>query len=243
MPGGDRLAYHYLPGAAPGVVFFGGFRSDMSGSKALRLHAYCAAQGAGFLRFDYHGHGQSSGAFRDGSIGRWLDNALALLDALPHGRHVFVGSSMGGWIMLLAALARPERVAGLLGIASAPDFTEELITPALSDAQRQALAENGYFLAPSAYGEPYPITRTLLEEAQSHLLLRDDRLPLTCPVRLLHGMRDADVPWALSARLAGRLASDDVQVTYVRDADHRMSDEVCLALLERTLRRLRERAV
>lgn len=234
-PTGDRLAYHKWEGKGPGLVFMGGFRSDMTGSKATRLQEICEKSGHAFLRFDYHGHGRSDGDFADGSIGRWAGNAIDALNTLTEGKQILVGSSMGGWIMLLAALARPERVAGIIGIASAPDFTEDLIRPAMSDEQTRALQENGYFMAPSEYGDPYPITRHLLDEAREHLLLRQDNIPLICPVRLLHGMRDADVPWALSTRLAAKLASNDVQVTYIKDADHRMSDDASLNLLEKTL--------
>jgi len=235
---GDRIAYHQLEGSSPGVIFMGGFRSDMTGSKATRLQEFCQKNGVGFLRFDYHGHGQSEGDFAQGTIGRWADNALAMLDQLAQGKQILIGSSMGGWIMLLVALARPERIAGLVGIASAPDFTEDLIRPAMTAQQRSELQENGHFLAPSEYGTPYPITQRLLEEAREHLLLRSATLPLPCPVRLLHGMQDRDVPWTLSTRLAGKLASDNVQVTYLKDADHRMSDETSLSLLETQLKAL-----
>ncbi len=237
-PDGDRLAYHQVAGKQPGVIFLGGFRSDMTGSKALRLQEFCEKNGIGYVRFDYHGHGQSDGEFADGTIGRWAGNAIAVLDAFTQGKQILIGSSMGGWIMLLTALARTDRVAGLIGIASAPDFTEDLIRPALSEEQTRALQENGQFLAPSDYGDPYPITRNLLDEAKDHLLLRNEAIPLGCPVRLLHGMQDADVPWQLSTRLAEKLASNDVQVTYVKDADHRMSDDVCLNLLEATLHKM-----
>lgn len=234
-PTGDRLAYCKREGKNPGVIFMGGFRSDMTGSKATRLQEICEKSGHAFMRFDYHGHGQSDGDFADGSIGRWAGNAIDALDALTEGKQILIGSSMGGWIMLLAALARPERVAGIIGIASAPDFTEDLIRPAMNGQQACELQENGQFLAPSEYGDPYPITRHLLDEAREHLLLRGGCIPLTCPVRLLHGMKDADVPWMLSTKLAGKLASDDVQVTYLKDADHRMSDDASLNLLEKTL--------
>ncbi len=238
---GDTLAYHYANGTGAGVLFLGGFRSDMTGSKATRLQEICQKNGMPYLRFDYQGHGQSEGDFAEGSIGRWAKNAIFMLDNMPSEKNILVGSSMGGWLMLLAALARPERVAGVIGIASAPDFTEDLIRPAMNAQQARELQENGMFLAPSAYGDPYPITRHLLDEGREHLLLREGIIPLTCPVRLLHGMNDTDVPWTLSTRLAGKLASCDVQVAYVKDADHRMSDERCLALLENTLLHLRRR--
>lgn len=235
LPQGDRIAYHKLEGRSPGVVFLGGFRSDMTGSKATHLQEFCKKSGIGFLRFDYQGHGQSEGDFIEGTIGRWVGNAVAIIDKLTQEKQILVGSSMGGWIMLLAALARPERVTGLVGIAPAPDFTEDLIRPAMTAEQVRELQENGVFYAPSDYGEPYPITRNLLDEAREHLLLRGEVLPITCPVRLLHGMKDDAVPWVLSARLAGKLASGDVQVTYVKEGDHRLSDEGSLLLLTETL--------
>lgn len=236
-PGGDRLAYHRLEGKSPGVVFLGGFRSDMTGSKATRLEAFCRARGQAFLRFDYHGHGQSKGEFAEGTIGRWAGNAIDMIEALTDGEQILVGSSMGGWMMLLAALALPEeRVAGLLGIASAPDFTENLMWPALSEAQKAEMQSKGMVEVPSAYfGDSYPITMQLIEEARFHLLLEDEQIPLTCPVRLLHGMADEDVPWTLSNQLADKLASDDVQVTFIKDGDHRLSTEENLQLLEQTL--------
>lgn len=235
LPGGDRIAYHRHEGRSPGVVFLGGFRSDMTGSKATRLQEFCKNNTIGFVRFDYHAHGQSEGEFSEGTIGRWRDNALGVIEHLTQGKQILIGSSMGGWIMLLTALARPERIQGLIGIASAPDFTEDLIRPAMTAEQALALQENGVFHAPSEYGSPYPITRNLLNEARQHLLLRNENIPVTCPVRLLHGMKDTDVPWTTSARLAEKLTSQDVQVTYLREGDHRLSDEASLNLLVSTL--------
>lgn len=238
---GDRLAYHKVEGKMPGVVFIGGFKSDMTGSKALRLQEFCEKTGHAYLRFDYHAHGQSEGRFEDGSIGRWAGNAIAVLDEFTDGKQILVGSSMGGWMMLLVALARPEKVAGLIGIAAAPDFTEDLIRPALNPEQQRALQENGVFYAPSDYGDPYPITRHLLDEGRKHLLLRGDPLPLSCPVRLLHGMQDADVPWMLSVRLANALPLADVQLTCLKDGNHRLSSEDNLRTLEETLAEMLQR--
>jgi len=205
------------------VVFLGGFRSDMTGTKAEALDRWAAETGHGFVRFDYQGHGASSGAWEDGTIGTWRDDALAVLDNATTGPVLLVGSSMGGWMALLVALARPQRVAGIVGIAPAPDFTERLIHDRLSPAQRQALDRDGVFIQPSAYDPAgYPITRRLVEEGRAHLLLGRP-IPLDCPVRLLHGQRDTDVPWTLSLDLARDLTGDDVLVTLVKDGDHRLS--------------------
>ena len=221
---GRTIAYHFIPGKSPGVVFLTGLMSDMEGGKALALEGFCRARGRAFLRFDYSGHGASSGAFTDGTIGRWAEDTVFVLDELTDGPQVLVGSSMGGWIMLLAALKRPHRVAGLLGIAAATDFTEDLIRPGLTGEQQAALERDGLVRLPSDYGEdPRPITRALLEDGRTHLLLRQE-IPLEIPVRLIHGMKDADVPWGTSLRLAGRLKTGDVEVTLVKDAGHRLAE-------------------
>lgn len=231
---GATIAYHAVPPsdprAGPTVVFCTGFRSDMTGSKATRLEEACRVRGQGFVRFDYRGHGASSGSFRDGSIGDWAADAVAVLDHVAAGRLLLVGSSMGGWIMLLAALARPERVAGLVGIAAAPDFTADLMDAAFTAEQHAALRRDGVLMLPSAYGEPTPITRHLIEEGRSHLLLRRP-IPLNLPVRLLQGMADPDVPWQTALRLAEALQGGDIRVTLVKDGDHRLSREADLQLL------------
>lgn len=234
-PGGHSLAYHVTSGAAPGVVFLGGFMSDMTGAKAMALEDHCRARGQAFLRFDYLGHGQSSGAFEEGAIGRWAEDAIAAIDELTEGPQVLVGSSMGGWIMLLAACARPARVAGLLGIAAAPDFTEELIWRGFDDDQRATLHREGVINMPSDYGEaPYPITLNLIEEGRDHLLLGAP-IAIDCPVRLLQGMKDQDVPWRTALSLAEKLTSEDVEVTLIKGGDHRQSEAPDLARLMRTL--------
>jgi pimeloyl-ACP methyl ester carboxylesterase len=221
--GTATIAFHQSPGSLPGVIFLGGFQSDMTGTKALALETWAAARGRTMTRFDYQGHGASSGDFTDGTIGKWANDALAVLDQVTRGPQVLVGSSMGGWIMLLVALARPERVAGLVGIAPAPDFTEDLIWDRLEPADRATLVETGRVLLPSEYSEqPYPITWSLIEEARSHLLLRGS-IGWRGPVRLIHGMNDPDVPWETSLRLAERLESNDVRVTLVKDGDHRLA--------------------
>ena len=234
---GERLAYYYTPGHAPGVIFCGGFRSDMSGSKATTLESYCRGRGQAFLRFDYHAHGESPGDFLEGSIGRWTENALSLLDHVAQGPQVLVGSSMGGWIALNLALARPARVAGLLGIAAAADFTERLMYASMTPAQQATLMREGVLMVPSQYGDSYPITRLLIEEARQHLLL-DVPIPLTCPVRLLQGMRDPDVPWSYAFDIAEALESKDVQTLLIKEGDHRLSGPEDLHVLTFTLEKL-----
>lgn len=233
-PDGVELAWARTPGRGPTVVFLPGYRSDMGGAKALDTEQFCIAHGIGCLRLDYSGHGQSGGAFTDGTISQWADDATLLLDRLTDGPVVLVGSSMGGWIMLLVALARPARVAGLLGIAAAPDFTEDLLWNTMTLPFRAALLRDGVLHLPSDYGDPTPMTARLIEDGRARLLLRAP-VPLHCPVRLLHGQRDADVPWDTSLRLASQLESPDVQVTLVKDGDHRLSRPSDLALLRRTL--------
>lgn len=231
---GATIAFRRTAGDGPGVVFLGGYKSDMTGTKAMALEAHCRARGRAFVRFDYQGHGASSGRFEDGTIGLWAGDAVEVLDRLTEGPQILVGSSMGGWLMLLAALARKERIAGLVGIAAAPDFTEDLIWAGLDEAARARLEAEGAIREPSEYGEPYVYTRALVEDGRRHLLLRG-KIPLGCPARLLHGMRDPDVPWRTSLRLAEALAGDDVRVTLVKDGDHRLSRDRDLALLTDSL--------
>lgn len=234
-PDGATIAYHRLAGAAPGIVFLGGYRSDMTGTKSLFLDDYCRNRGRAYVRFDYFGHGASSGDFALGTVGRWRDDAIAVIDSLTTGPQILVGSSMSGWIMLLAALARPERVAALVGIAGAPDFTEELLWPRLTPAQRETLMKEDRLVLPSDYDPAgYLYTRALVEDGRRHLLLGGP-IPLDIPVRLLHGMRDESVPWRLSLRLAERLTGRDVAVTLVKDGDHRLSTPADLDLLAQTL--------
>jgi len=210
----------------------------MRGTKASFLDGFCAARGLGFVRFDYSGHGESNGRFTDGTVGRWAEEAIAVIDRAADGRTILVGSSMGGWIMLLAALARPARIEGLIGIAPAPDFTEALIWDRLSDEERDRLILTGQLETPSQYSEePTIITRGLIEEGRRHLLLAAP-IGIHCPVRLLHGMADPDVPYPMSLDLAQRIASDDVRVTLIKDGDHRLSREPDLALLGVTIEEL-----
>jgi pimeloyl-ACP methyl ester carboxylesterase len=232
--GGARLACVSHPGAAPTVVFLGGYASDMTGSKASYLEGWCRARGQAFLRFDYQGHGRSSGRLADGTIGLWRDDALAVLREGAPGPLLLVGSSMGAWIMLLAALAMPERIQALVGVAAAPDFTEDLLWARLGEEQRARLRGDGVIRLPSGYGEPLPFTWRLVEEGRRHLLLRAP-IPLSCPVRLLHGTADEDVPWETSRRLADTLVSGDVALTLVKDGGHRLSEPHELALLGATV--------
>ena len=207
----------------------------MAGTKATFLDEISAARGLGCTRFDYSGHGASSGRFEDGTIGAWVEDAIAIIDRVADGPLVLVGSSMGGWIMLLAALARPNRIAGLIGLAPAPDFTEALIWNRLSDEERDRLLGAGRLETPSAYAdEPTIITRALIEEGRRHLLLSAP-IGIRRPVRLLHGMADPDVPHRLSLELAERLVGNDVRVTLIKNGDHRLSRTEDLALLGDTL--------
>ena len=230
---GASIAYHMLPGKSPGIVFMTGFMSDMTGTKALALEELCRDRGHAFLRFDYQGHGASSGNFADGTIGLWAEDALAAFDALTEGPQVIVGSSMGGWIMLLTALARPQRIAGLLGIAAAPDFTEDLLAQSLTEEQLQIIGSNGSITIPSEYGDPYTITKALLDDGTNHLVMRTE-IALDCPVRLLHGLEDSSVPWQRSLTLQERLRSDDVDVTLIKGGDHRLSRDQDLKKLQKT---------
>jgi len=238
--GDATIAYRHTPGRGPGIVFLGGYMSDMTGTKALALEAWARRRGQAFTRFDYQGHGASSGRFEDGTVGTWAADAVAVLDAVTSGPQVLVGSSMGGWIMLLAALRRPERVAALVGIAAAPDFSEDLMWDAFDTDVRAILRRDGKWYRPSQYfDDPKPVTLRLIEEGREHLLLRGP-IGFAGPVRLLHGMADPDVPWQTSLRLADALAGDDVRLTLVKDGDHRLSREPDLALLCRTVDELLE---
>ena len=229
--GRETIAYRAMAGSTPGVMFCGGFMSDMTGTKATALEAHCRRIGRAFVRFDYSGHGESGGAFRDGTIGGWRDDALAVLDGVASGPQVLVGSSMGGWIVLLLALARPERVTGLVGVAAAPDFTEDLIWSTLDDEGRRTLAEAGEIVMPCDYAEDlYPITMGLIEEGRDHLLLRAP-IALSCPIHLLQGMRDDDVPWRTALQIAEQVESERVTVELVKDGDHRLSRDEDLARL------------
>ncbi len=227
---GIELAWARIEGRGPTIVFLPGFRSDMSGDKATSLAAFAAERGLGMLRFDYAGHGASGGVFTEGTIGEWASDALVAIDRLTTGPLILVGSSMGGWIALLTALARRERVVGLVGIAAAPDFTQRLMWDAMAPPERETLRRDGVLMVPSAYGEPTPITMKLIEDGAHHHVLTG-RIDLDCPIRLLHGQADPDVPWELALTIAQQAVSQDVQVVLVKDGDHRLSRPADLALL------------
>ncbi len=214
----------------------------MQGGKALALEVWCRDAGRAFLRFDYTGHGQSSGNFEDGTIGQWSEDAIEAVTQLTDGPLVLVGSSMGGWVMLLTALAHKGRLAGMVGIAPAPDFTEELVWCRATAEQKRAMEEDGVWYVPSDYSdEPTPFTRALIEEGRRHLLLSAP-IELDCPMRLIHGMRDPDVPWEYSLRIAEQLTSRDVELLFIKDGDHRLSEPHDLDRLCRVVGQLCEQA-
>lgn len=239
-----RLAYRTLEaderGAPlPAVMFCGGFRSDMEGTKAQFLEDRCRERGQAYIRFDYRGHGSSGGAFEEGTIGRWKDDTLAILDHVAKGPVIIVGSSMGGWLALLAALERPARVKGLIGIAAAPDFTRDIYESQMDDAARAALKENGYVKVPSEYSdEPYRITKALIDDGEKWCLL-DRALALPMPIRLLQGMKDSDVPWQKAYRIKKALRDESsAEVILIESGDHRLSRPEDLALLDQQVRDL-----
>ena len=239
-----RLAYRRRPAIGdgpdcgsgkPGLIWLGGFRSDMLGTKAEFLDQWAAENGRAFLRFDYSGHGESAGVFEEGSIGEWAADALAVFDALSHGPQILVGSSMGGWIATLLALKRPERIAAIVFIAPAPDFTEKLMWPAFSEAQRETIMREGRLEQPSDYSdEPEIITRKLIEDGREHLVMHGT-IAINCPVRILQGMKDDAVPFRHALTFAGMLESRDVELTLTKDGDHRLSEPADLDRLGRTI--------
>ncbi len=234
-PQGRRLAFRASAPTRSSLtyVWLSGFKSDMSGTKVTELEAWAREAGHGFLAFDYSGHGLSDGAFEDGTISAWREDALAAIEAHSSGPLVLVGSSMGGWMALLAAIARPARVAGLVLIAPAPDFTEKLMWPEFSPAAQAEIMEQGFTLRPSDYGEPYTITRALIEDGRKWQIL-DAPITLDVPVRILQGMQDADVPWKHAERLVDTITSDDLVLTLIKDGDHRLSREQDIARLKAT---------
>ena len=233
-PQGRKIAFRQIAGSGPGVVFLSGFKSDMEGSKATYLADWAQTTGRAFLRFDYSGHGSSQGRFEDGCIGDWLADATAVIAARTHGPQILVGSSMGGWIALLIAQANPRDIAGLVGIAAAPDFTEDSMWAEFTAHQRADLANRGQIALPSDYGEPYIITRRLIEDGRNHLVLRRP-LNLPFPVRLLQGTADADVPVSVALRLLDHDGSPDARLVLVKGADHRFSTPDCLAMITQAI--------
>jgi pimeloyl-ACP methyl ester carboxylesterase len=231
-PDGERIAWRRIAGGGPTVVWLGGFRSDMSGTKAQALADWAMANGRGYLRFDYLGHGESTGDFQaKGTVTRWRKDALAVLAELTAGPLVLVGSSMGGWIACLVAMAEPQRVAALVLVAPAADFTDKLMAPQIPPDGRAALANDGVWLRPSDYGEPYPITRALLEDGARWSILGAEPVPIEAPVRILQGGADPDVPWRHALELAQAIKSEDVVFSLIRDGDHRLSRPQDLARL------------
>ncbi|MEH2521720.1 pimeloyl-ACP methyl ester carboxylesterase [Bradyrhizobium sp. AZCC 1610] len=228
--GGRRIAIRARAGSGPGLLWLSGFNSDMRGTKALALDAWAAEHGRACIRFDYSGHGESGGAFIDGTIGRWLEESEAVFEQFCRGPQVVIGSSMGGWMALLLARAIAQReakqatLAGLVLIAPAPDFTEQLMWNSFSDEIREEIRTNGVWMRPSEYDDctPYPITRALIEEGRNHLLL-GSAIDVGCPVRILQGAQDPDVPWQHAFALAHRLPAEDVVLTMIQDGDHRLS--------------------
>lgn len=222
-----RIAVHARPGGHPGVFWLSGFNSDMRGTKAQALDAWAGEKGRACVRFDYSGHGESGGAFADGTISRWLEESLAVFDRFCDGPQVVIGSSMGGWLALLLAREVAKRssgsaLAGLVLIAPAPDFTEELMWKGFPQAVREEIETRGQWLRPSPYGDPYPITRALIEDGRRHLVLGTS-IQVGCPVRILQGAQDEDVPWQHAFALTAQLPSDDVVLTLIQDGDHRLS--------------------
>ena len=233
LPDGQRLAFRYNPGTGPALVFLPGYLSDMAGSKAAAVFDWAAVQGRACLLLDYSGCGASDGLFADGTLSRWRDEVLALINAQCPGPVVLLGSSMGGWLMLLVALAIPERVTGMVGIAAAPDFTDW----GFSADEKATIESKGRLvrpLSPDYDGEPMSTSLAFWQSGQANRVL-DDEIAVTCPVRLLHGQQDADVPWQVALRLAQALRSADVQVTLVKDGDHRLSRPSDITLLLRTI--------
>ncbi|MEW6597303.1 MAG: alpha/beta hydrolase [Pseudomonadota bacterium] len=232
-PDGNTLAWKRIEGRGPCVVWLGGFASDMGGTKAEALAEWAATTGRAYLRFDYFGHGASTGAFEEGTIGRWRDDVLAVIDDLTEGPLVLAGSSMGGWLACLAALARPERVEALVLIAPAADFTEKLMAPNLPPEAHEALAKEGVWRRPSPYEDGgYLIAQTLLDEGRTWSLLPGP-VAIDCPVRILQGGADPDVPWRHALSLAEAMTSEDVVFTLIKDGDHRLSRPQDLARLIR----------
>jgi len=245
--GGASIAVRHLEGAAPGVVWLGGYKSDMMGTKAETLATWAREKGRAFLRHDYSGHGESGGEFRDGTISKWLAESLAVFRRFTSGPQILVGSSMGAWIALrmiqeLHRAGEGERVAGLVLLAPAPDFTAELIEPTLTKKQKRELETKGYFEEPSEYGpEPYIYTSALIEDGRQNLVMTG-RIDTHCPVHILQGLADPDVPHAHALKLMALLPADDATVSLISDGDHRLSRPQDLDLLVKSVEAMVERA-
>ncbi len=237
---GRDIAYHFTAGKGPGVVFCGGYKSDMNGTKAVALEEWARRTGRAFLRFDYSGHGASSGEFADGSIGEWAEDARAAITELTDGPQIIVGSSMGGWISLLIARDMPEKVCGLVGIAAAPDFTEDSFWAGFTDAQRETIMAEGQVALPSDYPEPYIVTKKLIVDGRDQLVLRTP-LDLPFPTRFLLGTADTSVKVSVATRLLEHVSGDDIRLTLVKGADHSFSTPDCLTLVEKSIEKILQR--
>jgi pimeloyl-ACP methyl ester carboxylesterase len=240
-PQGRKLAYHKTEGSGPGVIFLGGLKSDMTGTKAIYLEEWAKAQGRTYLRFDYSGHGQSSEEFTDGCIGDWAEDAQYAIETLTTGPQLLVGSSMGGWISLLMSKRIPERMMGLVTVAAAPDFTEDGFWAEFDDDQKQQVMEEGQVALPSEYGDPYIITRRMIEDGRNQLVMREP-LELPFPVRMVQGTADNSVKTETALNLLNFATCDDIRLTLVRDKDHSFSDPECLALIEASINEVLVRA-
>lgn len=234
-PEGRRIAYHYTEAKSPTVVFCGGYMSDMEGTKAIFLEHTCKELGLSYLRFDYSGHGKSSEDFVDGTIGIWTEDALSVIDEVTKDDLIIIGSSMGGWIGLLTSLARKDRLKAFIGIAAAPDFTRELMWDNYSPAIQETLKKDGIYFEPSDYSdEPYKVSYKLIQDGENHILLNRP-IELDCPVRLFHGLMDKDVPYSYSSRIAEKITTDDVIISFNKSGDHRLSSEADLNRLKQAI--------
>ncbi len=239
-PQGRRVAYHKSGTTQPTIVFLGGLKSDMEGTKAIHLEEWAQARGQAFLRFDYSGHGESSGTFEEGCIGDWHEDTLAAVEALTTGPLIVVGSSMGGWQALLLARAIPERIAGMVTIAAAPDFTEDSYWASFTEAQKEALDTVGHVELPSDYMDPFVITKRMIEDGRTRLVLRAP-LVFDFPVRFLQGTEDSAVSTETAIRLLNHAEGSDMRLTLVKGADHRFSDADCLSLIEKSIEKVMAR--
>lgn len=236
-----HLAYDQTVGKGPGVVFLAGFASNKSGNKALFLEDWAKSTGRAFLRFDYSGHGESTGRIADLGISDWADDAEAIIRSLTQGKQILVGSSMGGWVGLLLAKRIPERIAGLVTIAAAPDFTEDRIWAELTEDERAALTRDGRILLTSEYlEEPYVLPLKRIEDGRKNLVMRDP-MTLPFPTRILHGTKDTTIPVETAHRMFNHFGGDDVQLNIMAGADHRFSTPDCLALIRETIEEVCER--
>jgi pimeloyl-ACP methyl ester carboxylesterase len=234
-PDGSRIAYHKTEGRKPTVIFCGGYMSDMEGTKAIFLEKTCAELRLSFIRFDYSGHGKSSGKFEDGTIGQWKDDALVVIEQLTESDVIIIGSSMGGWIGLLVTMALGKKVKAFIGIAAAPDFTRELMWDKYSSSIRQILKTEGIYHEPSEYSdEPYKVSYGLIREGENHILLNKP-IKIDCPIRLFHGLKDADVPSEYSMRISEKVTSNDVVISFNKSGDHRLSSPEDLERLKSAL--------